>query len=315
MKRVSLCVLTIILCLSYALAGSIEKSSAVYSFSLSIKEGFGSVAIGDMNTTLKSINSIYDAVKKNYPGRCTGEIVEIPNNYIDWEVELQWFIQSGFSIGIAVSGPTRFQSRSFLTYTIVDYAGTQTENNTYISKIRVSAPIKLNVYRKFTIFPKVNLSINGGLGYYRARLTQSFILEVRSPLDDRNIRIYDFDVSGRKIGFHCGAGLEWGINNRLYLLAGGQWNFSKITKFSGTDSVTQQSFDAQGQLIDSWSMIGEGILYHYIGEDEYLGKRREKLVVCNFFPEIGYDFPSDVRKAFLSLRGFTFRIGIRIGLF
>jgi len=52
-----------------------------------------------MNTTIKSINSIYDGVRNYRPERCVGEITELPNSYTDWEVELQWVIRSGFSLG------------------------------------------------------------------------------------------------------------------------------------------------------------------------------------------------------------------------
>ncbi|MBC7361072.1 MAG: hypothetical protein H5U06_02125 [Candidatus Aminicenantes bacterium] len=305
----------IILFLCLPLAGENEKSSRTHSFNLVIREGFGSIAVGDLNTTLKSINSIYDGVRSYHPERCVGEIKEIPNNYVDWEVELQWTIGSGFIIGVAVSGPTRLHDRSFLTYTIVNYAGTQTENNTYDSEIKISPPIKLNVYRSFSIFPKVNLSINGGLGYYQARLIQSFTWVVRLPLDAHVIEITDFDVSGSRIGVHCGAQLEYKFNDRFSMLAEGQFNFSRVKHFSGTSCMTFQIFDEQGNFVNSWSLPTEGILYHYIGDDFSVGKRREKLIVSESPPELGYDLPSDVREAFLDLRGFALRIGLKIRLF
>ncbi|MDI6697860.1 MAG: hypothetical protein QME85_02840 [Candidatus Saccharicenans sp.] len=305
----------VILFLSWSLAGANDKNSRGHSFNLVIREGLGSISVGDMNTTLKSINSIFDGVRSYHPERCVGEITEIPANYVDWEVELQWAIGSGFIVGVAISGPLRFHDRSFLTYTIVDYAGTQTENRTYDSKINVSMPIKLNVYRSFSIHPQLNLSINGGLGYYRARLRQSFTNELRLPLDSHDIEINDFDVSGRRIGVHCGGGLEYKFNDRFFLLVEGQFNFSRVKHFSGMGSMSYQVFDEQGNFDGSYDESFEGILYHYIGEDFSVGIPREKLVVSESPPILGFDFPSDVREAFLDLRGFALRFGLKIRLF
>jgi len=305
----------IILFLSWSLAGANEKKSRAHSFNLIIREGFGSIGVGDMNTTLKSINSMFDWVRSYHPEMCVGEITEIPASYVDWEVELQWAIGSGFIIGVAVSGPLHFHDRSFLTYTIVGYAGTQTENRTYDSKINVSMPIKLNLYRSFSIHPKLNLSINGGLGYYQARLMQSFTNEMRLPLDSHVIEIIDFDVSGRRIGAHCGAGLEYKFNDRFFLLVEGQFNFSRVKHFSGTSSSSRRVFDEQGNFYGSYDGSFEGILYHYIGEDFSVGLAREKLLVSEFPLEIGVDLPYDIREAFLDLRGFALRFGLKIRLF
>jgi len=153
-------------------------------------------------------------------------------------VELQWTIGSGFIIGVAVSGPTRFHDRSFLTYTIVDYAGTQTENNTYDSEIKISASIKLNVYRSFSIFSKVNLSINGGIGYYHARIIQTYILQIRDPLDYTSLTDFYSIVAGKKVGYHCRIGLEYKFNDRFSVMAEGRWRFAKIRKFKGNLSLT-----------------------------------------------------------------------------
>lgn len=319
MKDWRVCFFTyiLILLLCWPLAGANENTLRQHSFSLVIREGFGSIAVGDMNTTLKSFNSMFDVMRNLHPERCVGEITEIPNNYVDWEVELQWNIASGFIIGVAVSGPTPYHDRSFLTYTIVDlyYVLTQTDNFTFDSDIKVSIPIKLNVYRSFAISPKVSFFINGGLGYYQARLAQSYIIQIRTPDDANLIRIENFNVSGKRMGPHCGAELEYKFNNRFSMLVEGQFNLSRIKHFSGTSFITNQTFDEKGNLVGSISVSDKGILYHYIGEDWDVGVPREKFIVSPSPPEIGYDFPRDVREAFLDLRGFTIRIGLKIRLF
>lgn len=317
MKRWWMCFFTYIIILLFccSLAEANDKSSRAHSFNLIIREGLGSIAVGDMNTTLKSINSIYDVVRSDHPERCVGEITEIPNNYVDWEVGLQWTISSGFIIGVVVSGPTRFHDRSFLTFTNMDFGWPLTENNTYDSEIKVSMPIKLNVYRSYSIFPKLNLLLNGGLGYYQARLVQSFTQEVRYPVNYRGIEINDFDVSGRRIGVHCGAELEYKFNDRFSMLVEGQYNFSRVKHFSGTSHMTVWEYDDQGNFVGSNSRSTQGILYHYIGVDPSFGALLEKLVVSERPPEVGNDPGSHLREAFLDFRGFALRFGLKIRLF
>lgn len=316
MKRVWFSVLICILCLYCGLVSAGEKGSAKRAFSLVIREGFGSISVGDLNTTLSSINSAYDGIRAYRPERCVGEILEVPNRFKDWEAELQWAAWWGFSIGLAVSGPTRFYDKSFLTYTIVDYAGTQSENDTYESEIRVSAPIMFNLYRSFSIFSKVNLAVNGGIGYYRARMTLTEIMHLRYPLDDISLTYFNFNVAGKGVGYHCGLALEYKFNDRFSMMAEGRWRFAKIRTLKGSTSTTHQAWDEEGNLYSTGSNSMEGPLYHYIGTDLRLGRPHEKLSVNDFPPPWwGIDFPRDIREAFLDLGGFTFRIGLRIRLF
>jgi len=79
--------------------------------------------------------------------------------------------------------------------------------------------------------------------------------------------------------------------------------------------MTFQVFDEQGNFVGSGEESIQGTLYHYIGEDFSVGIPREKLVVSKSPPELGYDLPRDVREAFLDLRGFALRIGLKIRLF
>ena len=316
MERKYLCGLVSIMCICCLTANASGDSPAKHTFSLVIREGFGSIPIGDLNTTLESINAAYDIVRNYYPERCVGEILPLPTSYKDWEVELQWAAWWGFSLGLAVSGPTHYSGKSFLTYTIVEYAGTQTENDTYESEVQVSAPVMLNLRRSFSIFQNVGLVISGGIGFYRARMNLTQIMHLRYPLDDISLTSFYTDVTGREIGYHCGLALEYKLNKKFSLLAESRWKFAKITTLSGNSCITHQAFDADGNLAFSDIITKEGILYHLIGTSLVLGVRHEKLVLEDLIPPWdGVDDPFDIRRAFLDLGGFVFKIGLRIRLF
>lgn len=84
----------------------------------------------------------------------------------------------------------------------------------------------------------------------------------------------------------------------------------------GNSLTETQVFDVAGNLTFINTSSTDGILYHYIGLDFSTGRMREKLVVENLDPPwYGIDLPTDIRRAFLDLGGFTLKIGLRIGLF
>ena len=82
------------------LFGIAEAATPQLPFSLAFYERFGSIAVGDLNTTLRSYNSGYDPIRSyNVPWEVVGEIQAIPSRFTEWEVELQWKFWWGFRIG------------------------------------------------------------------------------------------------------------------------------------------------------------------------------------------------------------------------
>jgi len=59
----------------------------------------------------------------------------------------------------------------------------------------------------------------------------------------------------------------------------------------------------------------EGYLYHTVEEKFTTGYRYAVLNVAPAPPEGGIGFPTEIRKAFLDLGGFSFRMGVKVGLF
>ena len=179
------------------LFGIAEAATPQLPFSLAFYERFGSIAVGDLNTTLRSYNSGYDPIRSyNVPWEVVGEIQAIPSRFTEWEVELQWKFWWGFRIGLAVSAPTQYSGSSFLTFTIIDYSGNQTTNNTLTSKIKVSPPFMLTLHKSVNLIRDISASLDGGIGLYRAQMTQSHLYQIRYPEDDVSLTTLSFDVKG-----------------------------------------------------------------------------------------------------------------------
>jgi hypothetical protein len=314
MKKIETFFLFLVMGCSFSTA---EAATPRLPFSLVVHEGFGSIAVGDLNTTLISINSGYDRIRSlDPPWGCTGEILPIPHRYTDWEVGLQWDFWRGFGIGITISAPAQFSGTSFLTHNIMQDGLNQTENHTYASHIKVSAPVKVSLHKSFVLLRNFSASLSGGLGFYTAQMTQNYLSQLRLPLGGQVLTTMLFDVRGRHLGSHLGIALEFNLNRRISLVASGQWRSIIIDTLKGEELLEAQWFDAAGNLDIVFSETFNGLLYHYIGQDSATGLMREKLLVSEIEPPwYGIDLPSDIRNAYIDLGGFTLKVGIKIGLF
>jgi len=316
MKRSRAMAMGLVVCLLFvtvAASGAADKK-----FSLVVREGFGSIKVGDVNSTRSSTSSSFDVIREEHPGNCVGEYLPLPNNFKDWEAELRWRAWRGLSVGFSVSGPTHFSQTSPLTYSFYTDLGKQVDNFIWTSEIHAAAPIKLNLYYSLSLLPRVHLNVNGGIGYYHARIIDKDQWQFMDPTGASVVGYDLFNVTGNQIGFHGGIGFEYKYTQRVSLFAEGLWRLAKIRTLKGTITTHANSYDENGYLTGTYdTSIYQGILYHYSGEDLNVeGIRHEKLLVNDFPPPwIGTDFPADVRKAFLDLSGFTFRIGLKIGLF
>ncbi len=286
-----------------------DELPKVRAFSLVVRGGFGLIAVGDLNTTLGSFNSMYDTIREGNPDCCSGKIRKVPPSYLDGEVELQWAV-GRFSLGIAVSAPTRHHRKSNLVYIIDDYAGIQTNDYTFDPEVRASAPVKFNLYYSPRLSPVLSLLINGGLGYYQARLTYDKQMHGQTVIGGTYDEGRLINCSGNSLGFHLGVGLEYRLNHRFSLLFDSQWRLCKIRSLQGDVLAT-----AYADGFEVYRISDEGYLYHANVDDFTTGLRYARLTVAATPPEGGIGFPTDIRKAFIDLSGVTFRIGLKIKLF
>ena len=189
-------------------------------------------------------------------------------------------------------------------------------NNTMAPDVHMSAPVSLNLCYTMPIITRINVTASGGIGYYRARIEQTWSYVFQMPDDSSFIGEQNMNVAGRQIGGHGGIALEYMLGEGVSLILAGDWRLAKIKSFEGSALHHIDVFDGYGILQESSDLAGDGFLYHLIGDAYYIeGVRHEKLILSSSFPDFGVDNPSDQRKAFLDLSGFTFRIGVKISLF
>jgi hypothetical protein len=124
-------------------------------------------------------------------------------------------------------------------------------------------------------------------------------------------------ATGKQIGYHGGIALEYILHKRVSLIFAGDWRVAKIESFEGSELHHIDIFDGYGILQATQDLTSAGFLYHLIGDAAYTWDvRHEKIVLSSFPPPFyGIENPFGERKAFLDLSGFTFRIGVKIGLF
>jgi hypothetical protein len=284
-----------------------EREPVKRAFSLVIRGGAGSLDVGDMNTALTSIDGYYWWIRATYPDWVIGKIPAAFDRFKDWEAEIQWAAWKGLSVGVALSGPIHLNSKGFVSY-LYSYTLTYSVE----SEARMAAPVKLNLYYSFPIHSNFNLVLNGGIGLYHARMTQTYNW-LRRYLDGTDvIGNYHFDVTGNTAGYHCGVVLEYKLNDRFSMMAESQWTFAKIKSLKGSANYLNNEYDEIGDTISSESSSEDGYLYHYL-VDLYSYYREELAVYSD--PSTIVDEVSGLRKAFLDLSGFTFKIGLRIRLF
>lgn len=303
MKRSCLTAMGVVVCL---LCGSIGADGAAETrFSLVVREGFGSIRVGDLNTTLSSASLYYDALRESYPDQVTGKLSQVPDHFRDWEVELQWRAGRRLSVGLAVSAPAHYRQSSSASF----FHGYDIETKAIESEIRAAAPIRLNLYYSLPIRSRLNLLINGGVGYYHARLTQTDQYRTQYFDYSSSLTYHYFNVTGNGIGVQCGLALEYKIGERFSMIAEGVWRLAKIRSLKGAGTNESSTYDENGDIYSSSSDSIDGQLYHFTHDGASVA-----LAVLEAPPEIFID-GADCGKASLNLGGFTFKIGLRIGLF
>ncbi len=299
---------TVLLLSVFVINSTGKIDAAEKKFSLIIRGGAGSIGIGDMNASIASFNGYYDWLREAYPERNVGGLMEVPRRFKDWEAEVQWAAWKGLGLGIGFSGPVQFCESSSNSYVYSNL-----NESLYVkAQIRATAPVKLNLHYTFHINSKVNFILNSGVGLYNARMKENDNWLARTMNDTVTVGNYEYNVTGHTTGYHCGFALECKINERFSIMGEGQWRFAKIKSLRGTGTGINSTYENEFDQVSSESTNEEGYLYRFYYNNGYY--TFEELEVLTDPSSIGGEV-SGLRRAFLDLGGFTFRIGLKIGLF
>lgn len=299
----------IILLFIYAIP--VSAGDRYLKFSVRLSGEAGIMAIGDVNTGLRTFNDneVFEYIRRNNPdwGRLEGNVDTLKNLFGSGEFELRIDLSRRIGLGISTASGLHRQNESSLTYFFITDV-TWPYEYYYKPAIWASAPLRMNLYCYLRPGSRFSSYISGGIGYYRGGLKEQFNLTVingYSGFVDWTRRYWETQTKGA-LGFHVGQGMELRLSRSLTLTAEIQWRYVRISNFRAI-----QRYETSFPLFEE----STGYLYYFTREDLYIGARRADLTVWEVPPDASIDFIMDVRKARLDLSGLSLRVGLRIMLF
>jgi hypothetical protein len=282
-------------------------------FSIRLSGEAGIMAIGDVNTQLKSFNKneAFEYIRKNNPdwARLEGNINSLNSFFGNGELELRIDLSRRIGVGILTAGGLHRQNESSLTLFDFNYGVTWPYEYYYKPAIWVSAPLRMSLYCYLRPGSRFSSYISGGIGYYRGGLKEQFNLTVINGFSGlvEWTRRYWETQSKAALGFHVGQGMELLLSGNLALTAEIQLRYVRISNFR----AIQRYETGYPQYEES-----TGYLYYFTMENLYVyGVRHADLTVWEVPPDASIYFIMDVRKARLDLTGLSLKVGLRIMLF
>ncbi len=299
------------LCVFPAVAAG--KNGVKPTFSLVIKEGWGSIGVGDLTDAFSMLDSYFQTMSDTYSGSYASQFHEPAGRYGNVEVELRWG-RGPFSLGLALAAPARTSGYADMFLTGTSTSGTVTMSEIWEPEIRMDRPILLTLYYAQPIVGRIKVVAGAGLGFYRTELRL------------RQIRDYDYgggglaenddiNASGYCFGPHFGLGLEFAVVKNVSLVLDGHWRIAKIRTFKGTDTRSMTLFGPLGSST-TYSGASEGtLIYYYAASDEVGEYDHEVMCLDSAYPEGSIAPFSSAYKVSLGLSGFSFKVGLKINLF
>lgn len=256
--------------------------------------GYGTISPGDINAVIKSKDNMLKDLASIYGYTKEGALEKI-NWGLNFEGEFILNLTDNLGIGLG-SGYIQWKKRSTASL-IVDTLGTVNNNG----EPNITAiPIKISVYYFYPVASKMNVFLNGGVGYYFGKITLSLEEDIISTsiVDVWQV----FKVKDNGIGFHGGIGFEYNIVQNIAFFVEGAGRYAKLKDWKG--EVTYKDW------LDQLTEKRSGTFWYY--EFERYGK---------YYPnvDIKEDKPTDphfknLRKFECNLSGISLKVGIRIKL-
>ena len=261
----------LIICLSLILI--LPGLSQAERIGIKLSGGINYLEVGDPNASLKGFADLTKDLAIFWGVTREGEIEQICNG-LDLEGDVIFYLTPRFGISLGSGYIYGNKAKDANKVILLD--------QTYAYGMEMSAiPVRLGVYYSFPISSWGRLFLNGGVGYYFAKWSESI---------DWIASTTDQEAKGSGIGFHGGVGFEFRLVSHFSLFLEGQRRHVKIGSF-------------EGKKLD----FVEGTLSYY--ESQILGKWYPKVDVIDGLTPIGI---RNLREAKVDFSRFTFRAGIKI---
>jgi len=285
-----------------------ERINFIQRFSIKMSSGPSYFKIGDINNHLENGNERHLDRVQYFNGIKKGDLKTIGLGS-DSEIELTFDISSFLRIYFG-TGYVYAKKESMSGFEIappefydVDF--------TFSPRISIRAvPLKLGAFLIIPLSQKAKISINGGVGYYLAKV--NYYWEEREIWTRKDGSLFaditemgEWDLRSKVMGYHGGIGFEYTIAKNLALVLEFQRRSVRMKRLKGTEIF-----------------LGSGYSESFYGSVYYYEKKNsvtEKYYIGLGFYKEKPDYPSpeyrNIRDAELDLSGYFLKIGIRIRLF
>jgi len=285
MKRKSI-ILSIMMLTLFSLTGI---GQAQKKFSLKLTGGYGTMSAGDINEMLSSLDTILTDLLSGFTKE--GSLEKIKWG-LDFDGELIVDLTDNIGIGLGVGYIQRKKDSETI---FMEPLGTVTITGE--PKITV-IPIKLSAYYFYPIASRLNIFLNGGIGYYFGNITFGFGSDV-SAIEETFWTKNVIEAKDDGIGFHGGIGFEYNMAKNFAFFVEGAGRYTKLKNWEGDITITDS---------DGYTDKSSGTVWYY--ETEFFGKYYPTIDVAKDKPT--YPDIKNVRKFEGDLSGFSFRAGIRV---
>jgi len=296
---------------------------------------------GDLNSNIQGWKSYYSD-RSLSPDNFSFDLAEIHfaregGIEITYSLSPRWTIGLGLELHQANSGGTMSSSLELeesYSRTVDDFGTIVfSENRIQRPEYRFRGlPIVLTLYHHFPFSSRGNVFVGAGGGYHFGRLEYKENYQYDSDYTDDNslsgslLRYVDqYSSSGSyseesrsdALGFHGQAGLEWKVSGRIHLVfeVVGRWvGFTGWTGDKRDRYSWEQTWGFWGANTDQGAdeTSSEGRLWMVGYQSDITGKSYPRLVFSDEEPR--FASYQDVRLAKINGNGFSFRIGLKIGL-
>ena len=271
-----------------------KPDSKKITFGAKLTGGLNYLSVGDWNTSMRSETEQLGDWASSVGAAMEGGFENIHWG-MDFEGEMIIYITPRF--GITIGSGYIQGSKGPDAHKITITQPTLTNTITFDTKVS-AIPIIVGVCYSLPISSKARLVLNGGLGYYFARLSSTY----QNEEDGYAVHGWFIEkATGRGLGFQGGAGFEFDIAKNIAFVVEGFGRYAKIGGFEGD----WKELNSNGY---SYSVNGTSYYYEWLSSET--GNWYPTVVISDVEPS-GAGV-RNVREARVDFSGFMLRVGIRI---
>lgn len=269
-----------------------KKQSIVQSLGFKLTGGYSFVNIGDLNTWIDSWNYYEQAWESHFGGSVLKTMKNLHNGY---NIEGKIFIDLSRRWTLSFGGGYIYLKKNSESLTL-DYKSRETLD--ILTNFVKVYPLKIGWYYNLPIIQRLSLTLNAGVGYYLARISNHY----RYDSYNNSWTEWKKEMDSSNFGVHGGVGIEYEITKFLSLVFEACSQYARINSFQGTREYKNSSGDQYEQ---------EGMFYIW-EELQQLGIGT--VVIFPYKPESTL-YRRNIREFTLDLSGFSLMMGIKIRIF